>query len=54
MIKKIMGYTTDNLQDLVSWDSSTLRDSRSAKGIIGELVACMGPEAAWQIAVELG
>jgi hypothetical protein len=47
-------HITDNLQDLVSWDSSTLRDSRSAKGIIGELVACMGPEAAWQIAVELG
>ncbi|KAH4225829.1 hypothetical protein HBI56_078670 [Parastagonospora nodorum] len=41
-------------QDLVSWDSSKLTDSRTAKGIIGELIACMGPEAAWQIVVELG
>jgi hypothetical protein len=45
---------TDEIQDLVSWDNSSLTDSRTAKGIIGELVACMGPEAAWQIVVELG
>ncbi|KAF2830211.1 arginine-tRNA-protein transferase 1 [Ophiobolus disseminans] len=41
-------------QNLVSWDSSDLRKPRTIKGIIGELVACMGPEAAWQIVVELG
>ncbi|KAH7398650.1 arginine-tRNA-protein transferase 1 [Phaeosphaeria sp. MPI-PUGE-AT-0046c] len=41
-------------QDLVSWDDSTLRDSGTAKAHIGELVACMGPEAAWQIIVEFG
>lgn len=43
-----------DLQDLVSWDSSDLRDPHSIKGIIGELVAGMGPEAAWQVVVELG
>jgi arginine-tRNA-protein transferase len=31
-----------------------MRDSHTAKGIIGELVAGIGPEAAWQIVVELG
>jgi arginine-tRNA-protein transferase len=41
-------------QDLRSWDKSDLRDPRSMKGIIGELVACLGPEAAWQVVVELG
>ncbi|KAF1830457.1 hypothetical protein BDW02DRAFT_591857 [Decorospora gaudefroyi] len=41
-------------QDLVSWDSSDLRNPRSIKGIIGEMVAGMGPEAAWQIVVQLG
>ncbi|KAL5115999.1 Arginyl-tRNA--protein transferase 1 [Pleosporales sp. CAS-2024a] len=50
---KIRGQKAE-AQDLVSWESSTLKDSRTAKGIIGELVACMGPEAAWQIVVELG
>ncbi|KAI8934530.1 hypothetical protein NX059_008229 [Plenodomus lindquistii] len=41
-------------QDLVSWDSADLKNPRSIKGIIGELVACLGPEAAWQVIVELG
>jgi arginine-tRNA-protein transferase len=41
-------------QDLVSWDGSSLRDPHTAKSLIGELVAGIGPEAAWQIVVELG
>jgi arginine-tRNA-protein transferase len=31
-----------------------MKDSHTAKGIIAELVACIGPEAAWQVIVELG
>ena len=46
--------SADWTQDLVSWDSGDLRNPRSIKGIIGELVACLGPEAAWQVVVELG
>ncbi|KAH7090212.1 arginine-tRNA-protein transferase 1 [Paraphoma chrysanthemicola] len=41
-------------QDLVSWETSDMNNPRSIKGIIAELVACIGPEAAWQIVVELG
>jgi arginine-tRNA-protein transferase len=41
-------------QDLVSWDSGDIKDPRSVKGIIGELVACLGPEAAAEVVVELG
>ncbi|EMD96300.1 hypothetical protein COCC4DRAFT_184710 [Bipolaris maydis ATCC 48331] len=41
------------LQDLVSWDSSDLRDPHSIQGMVGEMVACMGPEVAWQIVVQL-
>jgi len=41
-------------QDLVSWESSDLRNPKSIQGIIGEMVACMGPEVAWQIVVQLG
>jgi arginine-tRNA-protein transferase len=29
-----------------------MRDPRSIKGIIAELVACVGPEAAWQIVID--
>jgi arginine-tRNA-protein transferase len=50
----ISGPQTNSLQDLVSWDSSDIRDPRTIKGIIGEMVAGMGPEAAWQIVVQLG
>ncbi|KAL7773757.1 hypothetical protein CFE70_003724 [Pyrenophora teres f. teres 0-1] len=41
-------------QDLVSWEGSDLRNPKSIQGIIGEMVACMGPEVAWQIVVQLG
>ncbi|KAI4702198.1 hypothetical protein J4E81_002560 [Alternaria sp. BMP 2799] len=41
-------------QDLVSWEGSDLKNPRSIKGIIGEMVACMGPEVAWQVVVQLG
>ncbi|CAN9332528.1 unnamed protein product [Alternaria alternata] len=41
-------------QDLVSWDGSELRNSKSIRGVIGEMVACMGPEVAWQVVVQLG
>lgn len=49
-----VGTRQVELQDLVSWDGSDLRDPRSIKGIIGEMVAGMGPEAAWQVVVQLG
>jgi arginine-tRNA-protein transferase len=44
----------DCVQDLVSWDGSELRNSKSIRGVIGEMVACMGPEVAWQVVVQLG
>ncbi|KAL6705545.1 Arginyl-tRNA--protein transferase 1 [Coniothyrium glycines] len=40
-------------QDLVSWDDADVRNPRTIKGIVGELVANMGAEAAWQVIVEL-
>ncbi|CAO2651333.1 Nn.00g096300.m01.CDS01 [Neocucurbitaria sp. VM-36] len=49
-----VGGRTAEAQDLVSWDRGDLRNPQSIKGIIGELVACLGPEAAWQVVVELG
>ncbi|KZM18850.1 arginyltransferase [Ascochyta rabiei] len=39
---------------LVSWDYGGIRQPHSIKGIIGELVACLGPEAASQVVVDLG
>ncbi|XPS95143.1 Arginyltransferase [Ascochyta lentis] len=41
-------------QHLVSWDDGDIRQPHSIKGIIGELVACLGPEAASQVVVDLG
>ncbi|KAF2850905.1 arginine-tRNA-protein transferase 1 [Plenodomus tracheiphilus IPT5] len=49
-----IGNRMAEAQDLVSWESADLKNPRSIKGIIGELVACLGPEAAWQVVVELG
>ena len=43
-----------NLQHLLSWDDGDVRQPHSIKGIIGELVACLGPEVASQIVVDLG
>lgn len=42
------------MQHLVSWDNGDLREPHSVKGIIGELVACLGPEVASQVVVDLG
>jgi arginine-tRNA-protein transferase len=50
---RVMGRMAE-AQDLVSWDSGDIKDPRSVKGIIGELVACLGPEAAAEVVVELG
>lgn len=47
-------FPVNSAKNLVSWEGSTLRDSGTAKAHIGELVAGMGPEAAWQIVVEFG
>ena len=41
-------------QHLHSWDDGDVRQPHSIKGIIGELVACLGPEVASQIVVDLG
>lgn len=43
------------LQHLLSWDDGDVRQPHSIKGIIAELVACLGPEVASQgIVVDLG
>lgn len=49
-----MRLIANAFQDLVSWDTGDLKDPRSIKGSIGELVACLGPEAAWQVVVDFG
>ncbi|KAF2273327.1 arginine-tRNA-protein transferase 1 [Westerdykella ornata] len=40
-------------QNLVTWESSPMTDPNSIKGMLAELVACLGPEAAPQIVVDL-
>jgi len=49
-----VGNRPARAQDLMSWDGAELRNPRSIKGIIGELVACLGSEAAQQVVVEFG
>ncbi|KAF2727142.1 arginine-tRNA-protein transferase 1 [Polyplosphaeria fusca] len=44
---------TFDAQALVSWDTGDIRDPATLKGIIGELVACIGSEAAVQVVVDL-
>lgn len=51
--RKVLGTNADLFQDLVSWETGDLRDPTTLKGVLGELVACLGPEAAWQVAVVL-
>ncbi|KAF2131212.1 hypothetical protein P153DRAFT_365803 [Dothidotthia symphoricarpi CBS 119687] len=41
-------------RDLMSWNNSDIRDPHSVKGIVGELVACLGSEASSKVVVELG
>ncbi|KAF2199597.1 arginine-tRNA-protein transferase 1 [Delitschia confertaspora ATCC 74209] len=40
-------------EDLVSWEKGNIRDRHSLKGILAELVACVGPEIARQMVVNL-
>jgi arginine-tRNA-protein transferase len=40
--------------DLVSWDTSDIGSTRSIKGIIAELVAVVGAEAAREMVVYFG
>ncbi|KAF2190853.1 hypothetical protein K469DRAFT_733482 [Zopfia rhizophila CBS 207.26] len=41
-------------QELVAWRKGDLREPQTLKGIIGELVACVGPEVAPQLVVNFG
>ncbi|KAH6618560.1 arginine-tRNA-protein transferase 1 [Boeremia exigua] len=41
-------------QQLISWDDGDVRQPHSIKGLIGELIAGMGPETASQVVVDLG
>lgn len=38
---------------LVAWDSKTILDHKSIKGLVAELVACVGPEVANKVIVDL-
>ncbi|KAF2470790.1 arginine-tRNA-protein transferase 1 [Lindgomyces ingoldianus] len=40
--------------DLMNWEKSYIRDPRSLKGVIGELVAAIGPEVVKQVVVDFG
>lgn len=42
------------IDNLVSWDSGDVRKADTLKGIVAELVACVGPEVAGQIVVKFG
>lgn len=44
----------DTLQDLVSWDTAELRNPKTIKGVVGELVANLGPRAARQVIIDFG
>lgn len=41
------------MQMLVVWDENTIRDHDSMKGIVAELVACVGPDVAKEMIVDL-
>ncbi|PSN61196.1 arginine-tRNA-protein transferase 1 [Corynespora cassiicola Philippines] len=50
---KVRGVPTPvEARRLVSWEDGDLRDSTSIKGIVGELVACVGAEVAKQVALD--
>ena len=38
-------------QDLAAWEGGDIKDPASLKGIIAELVACLGPDVARQVVV---
>jgi arginine-tRNA-protein transferase len=40
------------VQDLAAWESSDVKNPRSLKGIIAELVAFLGPDAARDVAID--
>jgi arginine-tRNA-protein transferase len=42
---------TDHEQDLSSWEGGDINNAKSLKGVIGELVACIGPDAARAVAI---
>jgi arginine-tRNA-protein transferase len=35
----------------MAWEDGDVKDSRSLKGIVAELVACVGPEVAKQVVI---
>lgn len=42
-----------NMEDLVTWDKGTVTDKSSLKGHIAEMAACVGPEVAKEMVVQL-
>ncbi|KAF2263244.1 arginine-tRNA-protein transferase 1 [Lojkania enalia] len=46
------GLMTFQAQDLKSWGKGNMRKSRTFKGFIAELVACIGPEAAREVVID--
>ncbi|OJD35518.1 arginine-trna-protein transferase [Diplodia corticola] len=43
-----------DMEDLVTWDKGTITDKTSLKGHIAEMAACLGPEVAKEMIVQLG
>ena len=43
---------TDYEQDLSSWEGGDVTNAKSLKGVIAELVAALGPDAARAVAVD--
>ncbi|KAF2866165.1 arginine-tRNA-protein transferase [Massariosphaeria phaeospora] len=39
---------------LIAWDDGDIRDPQSIKGIIAELVACIGPDVARRVVIDFG
>ncbi|KAF2785701.1 arginine-tRNA-protein transferase 1 [Melanomma pulvis-pyrius CBS 109.77] len=48
---KIEGWPGTRTGELSSWRAGNLRDPESLKGIVAELVACIGPDVARQVTV---
>ncbi|KAK5007874.1 Arginyl-tRNA--protein transferase 1 [Cryomyces antarcticus] len=42
------------MEQLVSWQEGSLTDSRSLKGIVAELAACVGPDVSREITIKFG
>lgn len=46
--------TLHEMRDIVTWEQGTPQDPRTLMGVVAELAACVGPEVAREMVVDLG